>query len=100
MQIRIAQRESDRSIYVQRIIRFAENPEKMVCSNTQSYELIVRESTPTLADHCRYRRLKNRHFHTQEIFLVVRNVCLALGYLKGIGERHGQIDLANIIVNR
>ena len=64
MQGRIAQRESDRSVYVQRIIRFSEKTERTVCSNTRTYELILRESTPTLADHCRYRRLKHRQFHS------------------------------------
>ncbi len=70
-----------------------------MCSNTLSIQLVYRETQPTLAHHCRYRIHKKLRFRVEEIKYVIRCVGLGLKYLRSIGEKHGLVELNNIIVN-
>jgi len=49
-------------------------------------------------DHCRFRRLKRIPFREEEVLEVIRSIGKALEYLHNIGEAHGNINLASIII--
>jgi len=69
-----------------------------MCANFEQLDIIWTLSSPTLLDHCRYRRAKRVPFQEAEVLEVVRSVSISLENLESMGEVHGSVDLSSVIV--
>lgn len=73
--------------------------EENYCGSRDQLDLIYEESSPSLEQFLTYRRTKQQAFDNEEILCVVRAVALGLRELKEMGEEHGSVVPANVVVN-